>query len=272
MKTIKFFIGIFLITIAMNAQNRKFDVLTLSSPGSAPTWDIGHRGYLTLGNKRADSWGPYRLQIYNYDYNSNMGLLIGNRLTQGKFGVQGSDNQFIGGAKRGDLCIVSSMSTTSYSNKGNIFLSLNGSNSYTGNGNRFISLGSRLRTKTLRVFDNEKVVVGNNFSFDSEDYLLYVGKGIKTEKIKVNIASENGWADYVFADDYQLRSLGEVEEYIEENNHLPEVPSTEEVMENGVELKEMTVLLLKKVEELTLYTIEQEKKIKELSEKLENKK
>ena len=51
-------------------------------------------------------------------------------------------------------------------------------------------------------------------------------------------------------------SLNEVEKFINENRHLPEIPSAQEVVKNGVELKEMNVLLLKKVEELTLYVIE----------------
>ena len=71
----------------------------------------------------------------------------------------------------------------------------------------------------------------------------------------VEIAAENGWADYVFAKDYKLMPLKEVEKYININGHLPEVPSTEEAIKNGIELKEMNILLLKKVEELTLMKI-----------------
>jgi hypothetical protein len=95
-------------------------------------------------------------------------------------------------------------------------------------------------------------------------YRLYVKDGIKTERIKVEIAAENGWADYVFAKDYKLMPLKEVENYINTNGHLPEVPSTEEAIKNGIELKEMNILLLKKVEELTLHLIEQNKRIEEL--------
>lgn len=70
--------------------------------------------------------------------------------------------------------------------------------------------------------------------------------------------------DYVFADDYKLRSLEEVENFIEENSHLPEVPSASEVAENGMNLTEMNNAMLKKIEELTLYLIEQNKRIGEL--------
>lgn len=78
------------------------------------------------------------------------------------------------------------------------------------------------------------------------------------------------WADYVFEDSYKLKPLKEVEQYIEDNKHLPDVPSTEEVLENGVSLAEMNVLLLQKVEELTLYIIEQNKEIEKIKNQMNN--
>lgn len=80
------------------------------------------------------------------------------------------------------------------------------------------------------------------------------------------------WADYVFEKDYKLPSLAEVESYYKANKHLPEIPSEAEVAQNGVEVGEMNKLLLKKVEELTLYMVQQQKEINELKAKLENKK
>ncbi|MEO1654977.1 MAG: hypothetical protein AAFU64_15625 [Bacteroidota bacterium] len=71
-------------------------------------------------------------------------------------------------------------------------------------------------------------------------------------------------ADYVFADDYRLRSLEETETYIKEHKHLPNVPSAESFAENGYSLGEMDNLLLEKIEELTLYLIQQNKEIKSL--------
>lgn len=70
--------------------------------------------------------------------------------------------------------------------------------------------------------------------------------------------------DYVFDKNYSLRSIEEVESYIKENHHLPEVPSAEEVKEKGLNVAEMNNVLLKKVEELTLYLIEQNKQLSEL--------
>jgi hypothetical protein len=73
-----------------------------------------------------------------------------------------------------------------------------------------------------------------------------------------------GFPDYVFSSDYELMGLNELEQYIEMNGHLPEVPTAREAETEGVELGEMNKLLLKKIEELTLYIIDQEKRIEQL--------
>lgn len=69
-----------------------------------------------------------------------------------------------------------------------------------------------------------------------------------------------GWADKVFKDSYNLKSLKELESYINEYQHLPDIPSESEVLKNGINLGEMQAKLLQKIEELTLYMIELEKK------------
>ncbi|MEM6831250.1 MAG: hypothetical protein AAF551_12110, partial [Bacteroidota bacterium] len=74
------------------------------------------------------------------------------------------------------------------------------------------------------------------------------------------------WPDYVFAEDYNLPSIESIEQFIKSEKHLPEMPTAEEVAADGVALGEMNRLLLQKVEELTLYTIEQQKEIKQLKE------
>ncbi|PCI98114.1 MAG: hypothetical protein COB15_06355 [Flavobacteriales bacterium] len=74
------------------------------------------------------------------------------------------------------------------------------------------------------------------------------------------------WPDFVFEKDYSLNTLYEVEKFITENSHLPDVPSAKEVEENGVAVSDMSAILLQKIEELTLYTIAQQKKIDELEQ------
>lgn len=75
--------------------------------------------------------------------------------------------------------------------------------------------------------------------------------------------------DYVFANDYKLKSLLEVEEYIKQNSHLPEIPSATEIEKNVLMLAEMNLSLLKKMEEMTLYIIEQNKKMVDLEVRLQ---
>jgi hypothetical protein len=89
---------------------------------------------------------------------------------------------------------------------------------------------------------------------------LEVNGTIKATNIKATeIKVEAQTADFVFEEDYHLKSLEEVEQFITNNKHLPDVPSAKQMEENGVGLAEMNKLLLQKVEELTLYLIEQKK-------------
>ena len=99
---------------------------------------------------------------------------------------------------------------------------------------------------------------------DCNDYRLFVKQGIRTEKVRVDVASVKGWADYVFDKNYNLMPLDELEKFILTNKHLPTVPKAEEVVKTGIDLGQMNSKLLEKVEELTLYTIDINKKNLEL--------
>ncbi|MDF1548508.1 MAG: hypothetical protein P1P88_11845 [Bacteroidales bacterium] len=85
----------------------------------------------------------------------------------------------------------------------------------------------------------------------------------KEVRVKANV-----WSDFVFNKDYSLITLEDLEKYISMHRHLPGVPSEKEVVENGINVGEMNALLLQKVEELTLYLIEQDKKIKLLEKEV----
>ncbi|MGB0879722.1 MAG: hypothetical protein ACPGTO_04065 [Polaribacter sp.] len=95
-------------------------------------------------------------------------------------------------------------------------------------------------------------------------YKLFVKGGLLTEEVRVR----TGWADYVFADDYNLKPLSEVEAFIKENKHLPNVPSANTVETQGIELGNISKIQQEKIEELTLYIIRQEKRIKALETKI----
>ncbi|MGF7077000.1 hypothetical protein [Mucilaginibacter sp. 3215] len=95
---------------------------------------------------------------------------------------------------------------------------------------------------------------------------LSVNGSIRAKQIKVETAN---WPDYVFKPAYQLPSLTEVKAYIDQNQHLPEIPSEQEIATNGQNLGEMNKLLIKKVEELTLYLIEKDRKDKQQEIRIE---
>jgi hypothetical protein len=84
--------------------------------------------------------------------------------------------------------------------------------------------------------------------------------------IKANILKSNAytWSDFVFESEYKLPTLRDVENHIKEKGHLKDIPSASEVQKNGINLGEMDAKLLQKIEELTLYTIDQQKEIEEL--------
>jgi len=88
----------------------------------------------------------------------------------------------------------------------------------------------------------------------SPDAKLAVAGQVHAQEVKVSVTVPG--PDYVFEKDYKLTSLEDIKSYIDQNKHLPEVPSAKEMEKNGVQLGEMNMLLLKKIEELTLYIIE----------------
>lgn len=100
------------------------------------------------------------------------------------------------------------------------------------------------------------------------NYKLYVAGGILAEEIRVNARTGNQWADYVFDENYELKPLNEVEEFIKLNGHLPNIPCAEQIAEEGIELSSMIRMQQEKIEELTLYLIEQFKLIQELKDEL----
>ncbi|RKN09891.1 hypothetical protein D7036_03720 [Aquimarina sp. BL5] len=109
--------------------------------------------------------------------------------------------------------------------------------------------------------DNGNVGIGTS----TPDAKLAVNGNIHTKEVKVDLI---GWADYVFKEGYNLPTLEQVEDHIATKGHLINIPSAAEVAENGIQLGAMNAKLLEKIEELTLYTIAQEKKLQKQEERL----
>jgi hypothetical protein len=116
----------------------------------------------------------------------------------------------------------------------------------------------------MRIGANGNVGIGTTAI--SGNYKLSVEGTIRTRKVRVD---PNTWADYVFESDYKLRPLKEVEQFIQQNKHLPEVPSAAEVKKEGLDVGDNQAVLLKKIEELTLYVIEQNKRLDEQQKMLQ---
>lgn len=110
--------------------------------------------------------------------------------------------------------------------------------------------------------DNGNVGIGTR---NPGAWKLAVNGNIRAKEIKV----ETGWSDFVFYDDYKLPTLIEVENHIRQKGHLKDVPSAEEVAKHGIFLGEMDSKLLHKIEELTLYAIQQEKQINKQAKEIE---
>lgn len=98
-------------------------------------------------------------------------------------------------------------------------------------------------------------------------YKLFVAKGTLSEDY--GIAPRSSWSDFVFSNDYNLLKISEVAAFIRKNNHLPDVPSAKQVAEEGYSQHDMNKILLQKIEELTLYTIQQQKEIDGLKAQLQ---
>lgn len=137
---------------------------------------------------------------------------------------------------------------------------------------RTIHKNGTLKDQVLAMQSDGTVLIGVKEKYDNsivntQGYKLMVNGGILCEELKVIADVPN--SDDVFEQDYDLKPLEEVEAFIQEHKHLPEVPSAQTFKEEGYKVGEMDDLLLRKVEELTLYIIELKKEIEELKAKKE---
>ncbi|MEY2630499.1 MAG: hypothetical protein RLZZ469_1396, partial [Bacteroidota bacterium] len=161
---------------------------------------------------------------------------------------------------------VSANDTSLYANNGII------NQATTISGNRVVDMNnSNIWFSTANSTSNGKIYLGSTAVYPNAtgNYRLFVEGGILTEKVKVALRSSANWADYVFANDYKLMPLNEVEAFVKTNKHLPGIDSAEQLAKDGIDVVQMQSKQMEKIEELTLYIIDQDKKIAEQAKALE---
>lgn len=236
-----------------------------------------------------DSSGSNNIFIGEYSAESTVGdLNIAIGAFSGLFG-EGSGNLFLGkeagGYTYGNNNLFLGKEAGNFMN-GNNNLFLGQKSGFGKNGNNNVFIGNNAGSSVAYNFSSKLIIDGepqvsgqliygdfltNQLGINTtnlpvpttnEFYALAVGGGIVAEEVLV--ALEAQWPDYVFKEDYNLASLKEVETHINTKGHLANIPSAAEVAEKGVLLGDMNAKLLRKIEELTLYTISQQKQIEEL--------
>jgi hypothetical protein len=264
-KQLLFSIGVLAFgATSLNAQVMTPDLTSYGNGAGTATTGGSYFGY----EAGQSDVGYDRSRVWNY--NTFIGRRTGPRNNTGQL------NAFLG-----DMAGLSN-TAGSY----NTFLGASaGYRNRIGNGNIFIGYraGFMLNQSDTFIVDNsptttpflygtisqKKLGVGGFSAFpstaggiDLREFKLFVKGGILTEQLRVSLNTT--WADYVFLDNYELCPLNEVESYIKENGHLPNVPSASQIKADGFELGGMTKIQQEKIEELTLYLIAQNKQIEEL--------
>lgn len=148
-----------------------------------------------------------------------------------------------------------------------------------GNQDVFVGVGTSSPTARLEVAsgkDGESGLLFTNLKNKNQNQYLSVNqKGeVILQKQRIQISKPDEWSDKVFEQNYPLKSLSEVENFVKVNKHLPNIPSAQEMTDKGIESEKLSVKLLEKIEELTLYMIEMQKEniaLKTRLLKLENK-
>lgn len=240
------------------------------------TWDSWR--YLLDSKSDVESAGNLKISGIGSSYVSNGNLGIGTDAPIEKVNIHGG---------KGDGAPFDArLALTRVSSTGNVLsakIALSDADTNWGN------LSFKVKTTASRseiesFYTDALVIKGSNayvgIGTANPDSKLTVAGNIHAQEVKVTV-NAGMVPDYVFANDYKLRPLNEVAQYIKENSHLPEIPSAKEMGTNGLMMEEMNLNLLKKIEELTLYIIEQDKKTEKLKtiiseqnkrlEKLENK-
>ena len=218
-------------TIMVNAGNQTGAGIAISDDGGFFDWNDNYITYEPLNDNGLG------LRISNSNLTVDNNLAIGTTSPRGKLDVWGG-SLYVTGADIQGTFVAGAQAGIAY-------------------------MGCNAFNNGIAIMPNGTVAIGTN---DTKGYRFAVnGDAIFT---KVKVKAYSSWPDFVFHTSYKLRSLNEVEQYIKQYHHLPEVPSAAAVEKDGLDVGDNQAMLLKKIEELTLYAIEQQKEIKELKQEL----
>ncbi|MBA4853198.1 hypothetical protein [Emticicia sp. BO119] len=235
-----------------------------TSVTSQKVLSVDANGQVILVNTPAQSGGGGGIGNSLWKNNDN-GIGIVNNNTGGIFINSNEDNKSglqLTRLKAGSPAGNAYGKVLSVDDSGNVILVTDGGSNVS---NTWNTIDGRLHNA-----NNGKVVIGTGINSYPDGFNLFVRGGILTERVRVALANSERWADYVFRPDYKLMPLKDVEKFIQHNQHLPNVPSAEEMANRGLDVAETSAKLMEKIEELTLYLIEANKRIEELDKKVKN--
>ncbi|GEM52397.1 hypothetical protein ACTS95_14645 [Empedobacter brevis] len=227
---------------------------------------LKHYGQVSLGDRNFDNtWSQAALQI-GYTTNKHVLFEMRNSLGFLQLAIAEGDQWFSTKAKGGDAIMRVLNGKNFIFNYGSNVS--NNSMPGTDGVQRYL-FNADNNSDIMSVYNTGKITMGTDM-YDLSGYRLFVKDGIKTERLKVEVASANQWADHVFNNDYNLMPLNEVKTFITTNKHLPNIPSAKQIVEDGgIEQGELNAKLLEKIEELTLHLIEQNEKMIQQNKKIE---
>lgn len=241
-------------------------ISTTNSSASYNT-NLQHNGQVALGDRPLNNqWFSAALQI-GYQNLKNTMINIVNPSGNMQMGIVGGNEYFSVKAKTGDFVMKLQSGSSAIFNYGKQVS--NSTLSSDPSVQRYI-FNADNNFNILNIYNTGKVTMGTD-EYDLSGYRLFVKDGIKTERLKVEVASTNQWADHVFNNDYNLMPLNEVKSFINKNKHLPNIPPAKQIVnEGGIEQGELNAKLLEKIEELTLHLIQQNDKIEKLEKQVES--
>jgi hypothetical protein len=244
---------------------------------SDPSMGSDGTGGLRVYNTAGSSFGQLQVNSSGVELSSSAGatdlplFLNVSRSGIPPFTITTAKNIGIGTLTPGSTLDVAGIFTLSGSGDANKFI--------TTTGNSHLTIQSTGAAGAIRFFTENGTSANEKMRVDASGN-VGIGVTAPTEKLSVNgnvyangnisaygivktkkvVVTQTAWPDYVFTDDYKLATLSSLESYIRTNRHLPGVPSVKDVEENGISVGDNQALLLRKIEELTLYVIALEKK------------